>query len=341
MAQYIFWKLEKDFQAFSPLNSKILDKKFKCIKFENIVIEHLDPEKNDIEGLFFYKGLQKGKAILIPEFIPKFESKRRNDIQNKYSIKNKSFLIKKGKIKVKNCLIDSVFVNVNDNNEAELFCFNINSQPLKIMKINTFSIEEEFKLLKHNLSNYFDFKIKQIYFYIIFDFEFFKQKDFQKIIKILHEKKINFVLFDLKNLCFKDIYGNNMNITKGINDIKIKEIINEKRTFSQKNFELNDNQKRTIKEILRKAYKKLNAEFYFLKNDVLYHKTISNSKAFCITEDPKDIYKSDDIDTYMLYKNEDKKYSFIKLNKKGGFEVESDLIYGLCAGNNYDYYKIE
>ncbi len=43
----------------------------------------------------------------------------------------------------------------------------------------------------------------------------------------------------------------------------------------------------------------------------------------------------------MLYKGEDRNLNFIKLNKKGGYELVSELIYGLCSSNEYDYYKIE
>ena len=330
---------------YNSINLNQLDKLSKYILFEKNVIEHLNPEKHNIEDLFFYKGFEIGQTIIIPSFLPKRNEKIKSDKKIKLSVKNKSFLLKQNELFGNNKLIDAIFINVNEKNEAELYCFHIN--PNQMIKNNYFlnSLENTFKDMKKHISYYFDFKIKTIYFHIIIDFKLSKKPEISKLYKDFINKKIFIFCFDLETSSFKDIFGNNMNLVKNMNNLNINEKlnirINNKIKLPGKIYELNEKQKGTIKEILRKTYKKIDNEFHFFKNDILYIKNINNSKAFCITEQSKKLFKTEYPETYMLFKGGDKKMNFIRLDKNGGYEVQSDLIYDLCMRNDYDYYKIE
>ena len=339
MAQPIFLKTD------NSINLNKLDKISKYLLFEEVVIEHLNPEKHNIEGLFFYKGYEIGKTIIIQSFLPKANEKIKSNKQIKLNVKNKSFLLKQSELFRNNKLIDAIFINVNDKNEAELYCFHINPHEMIKNKYYSNSLEKTFKDMKNNISNFFDFKIKAIYFHFIIDFKLSKKPEISKLFKDFNNRKIYGFFFDLETSFFKDIFGNNMNLLKSMNNLNINEKINfrinNKINLSGKIYELNEQQKGTIKEILRKTYKKIDNEFHFFKNDMLYIKNINNSKTFCITEQSKKLFKTEYPETYMLFKGGDKKMNFIRLNKKGGYEVQSDLIYDLCMGNDYDYYKIE
>jgi len=338
MAQTLYFK------NHNSINLNQLDQSTKYLLFENAVIDHLNPEKYNLEGLFFYKGFEIGKTMVIPQFFPKNNEKLKSDKsdkQIKLNIKKKSFLLKQNELFSKNSIIDAIFINVNNKNEAELYCFNINSHKIKTNIFNLNSLKNNFKILKKNINNIFDFEIKSIFFTLIIDFQLLKYNTTPKILKNLKNKKINYIFYDLEHSSFKDILGNNMYIVNSINNLNINDKIYYKKNLHCKNYELNEQQKGTIKEILRKSYKEIDNEFHFYKNDILYVKNVSNAKAFCITELSKELFKTEYPETFMLYKGSDKKMHFIKLNKKGGFEIQSDLIYGLSMGNNYDYYKIE
>ena len=339
MAQRVFLK------NYNSINLNQLDKISKYLLFEKVVIEHLDPEKHNIEGLFFYKGFEIGNTIVIPSFLPKINEKIKSNKQIKLNVKNKSFLLKQNELFRNNKLIDAIFINVNEKNEAELYCFHINPHQIKKNIYYSNSLENTFKDMKNYISNYFNFKIKTIYFHCIMDFKLSKKPEIKKLFEDFNNRKIYSFFFDLETSSFKDIFGNNMNLLKSMNNLKISEKINyrinNKINLSGKTYYLNEQQKGTIKEILRKTYKKIDNEFHFFKNDMLYINNINNFKAFCITEQSKQLFKTEYPETYMLFKGGDKKMNFIKLNKKGGYEVQSDLIYILCMGNDYDYYKIE
>ena len=317
------------------------DKFSKCLFFEKVVIDHLNPEKKSLEGLFFFKQFDIGKTISIPQLMPKKNKKLNLANQIRISVKNKSFLLKPNTIFGQKSLIDAIFINVNDKNEADLYCFYISAKTIKKDKFNSNHLKENFKIMKQYISNFFDFKINSVYFTIILDYNLSKKRETFEMLKNLYNYKINFIFFDLESLVFKDISGNIMNAIKSSNNL---EINNEKYIegkIKDKNYELNNQQKGTIKEILRKTYKKLDSEFHFLKNDFLYAKNIVNDKSFGITETPKNLFQKVIPETFMIYKGIDKKMNFIKLNKKGGYEIQSDLIYDLFLSNDYDFYKID
>ena len=322
----------------NPLSPTQINKSLKYLYFEKVVIDNLDPEKHNLEGLYFFKEFNNCKSYIIPKFISKDNKNMSyggNQINIKSNLKNKSFLLKQIDI-FSNNLIDAIFINVNENNEAELFCFHISAKEIKnYKKLSIKSLQKNFEKISKNINKFFDFKIISIYFNIIFDYNL-TRRDISKMIKNLEENSIKYIFFDLSSLAFKDINGYTINIIKGINNL---EIYNKK--ISKNNFELNNEQKGTIKEILRKVYKKIDSEFLFFKSDILYTHNLNINKNFYITEQPKNIFKTENPETYMLFKGKDKKLNFVKLNKEGGYEAQSELIYDFCSQNDYDYYKIE
>lgn len=329
------------FNQNNQQKANTIPKYLKDLLFEKTVIDNLDPEKHNLEGLYFFKKYDIGKTISIPRFFPKSKQNIILENKNKLSFKNKSFLLKNDLCE-NNKLIDAIFVNVNENNEAEIHCFFIKPQIIK-RDISQNYLDENLHIMKQYLNNLFNFKINSIYFTIIYDFNLAKRRDITKFFN----KRIYFIFFDMESLAFKDIHGHNINKNKSISLLSQRntKVINnfkiDKIKILKKNFELNIEQKGTIKELLRKINKKLNNNFYYFKSDILYITNINNFKTFCITEQPKYIFNTDNPETYMLYKGEDRNLNFIKLNKKGGYELVSELIYGLCSSNEYDYYKIE
>ena len=283
----------------------VIQKYLKDSLFENTVIDNLDPEKHNLEGLYFFKKYDIGKTISIPRFFPKSNKNIILENKNKLSFKNKSFLLKQNDLCENNKLIDAIFVNVNGNNEAEIHCFYINAQIIK-RNISENYLDKNLNIMKQYLNNFFNFNINSIYFTIIYDFNLAKRRDITKFFN----KRINFVFFDMESLSFKDIYGHNMNKNKSISLLSQRntKVINnfkiDKIKILKKNFELNNEQKGTIKELLRKINKKLNNNFYYFKSDILYITNINNFKTFCITEQPKHIFDTENPETYMLYKGE-------------------------------------
>ena len=276
-------------EDFYNIYSGHLDEGPKGTLFEKAIIHHLTPnplfKEIDFFGLFMIND-----KIKIKKYIPnsKEELKKNNlkpkNIQGYYIIIQEKF---GGK------MIDIVIIEVDDDNKADVFCFQISIYKKKEDILDLDILKENFNIMIKYFKNYFTFDMANIYFCYIFDYLMKDEKKQKNMLKNVLQNKLNYFFYDVKEQSFKNDEGNSFNIMEKLIHFKY----GTKKRKTPK-FGLNEFQKETIKEILKENNENKNYKITFINTQkFFFNKMLDNH--FLITE-------YDDIDskekiTVMIY----------------------------------------
>lgn len=324
--------LRKDLSTI--LNNNILDGGSKGTLFEKIVIHNLTPgEHNHFSVCFFNEFLIKN-YYFVPKFIPKNKEKVKLKGNNKIKLEKKPFLLRQTNFGGKG--LDVIIVDYNGSN-AVFFCFQITKFKKKQDLLTYDMLEDNLKIMIRYMKNFFNFEIYSIYFCYIFDFTKINESKIKNMCIHCDNENIRYIFYNINDSSYYDY--NNKKIYDIKNYMNKFNYINKKR-FPNINFELNDNQKKEIKCILKKVYKDSIIDFKFFDRDFLCIKDIGKYNLFCITEcsflaQNKRISK-----TFMYYRGQNS-FKCVILNKNGTSQIASEYFGALFPFQaKFDYYKI-
>jgi len=278
-------------EDFYSIYSGHLDGGAKGTLFEKAIIHHLTPNSFTKEIDFFGLFMINDK-IKIKKYIPNSKEKlKKNNLKPK-TIQGYYIVIQEqfgGK------MIDIVIIEVDDDNKADAFCFQITIYKKKEDLLDLEILKNNFNIMIIFFKNYFTFDITNIYFCYIFDYLMKDEKKQKNMLKNVLENKLNYFFYDVKEKSFKNDQGNSFNIMKKLIHFNYG-------TKKRKNpkFGLNKFQKETIREILKENNENKNYKITFINTQkFFFYKMLDNH--FLITE-------YDDIDskekmTVMIYYN--------------------------------------
>lgn len=272
-------------EDFFSIYSSHLDEGAKGTLFEKAIIHHLTPNSFSKEIDFFGLFMINDK-IKIKKYIP--NSKENNlkpkTIQGYYIIIQEQF---GGK------MIDMVIIEVDDDNKADAFCFQITIYKKKEDLLNLDILKKNFNIMILFFKNYFTFDIASIYFCYIFDYLLKDDKKQKNMHKNVLQNKLNYFFYDVKEESFKNDEGNSFNIMEKLIHFKY-----GTKKGKKPKFDLNEFQKETIREILKENNVNKNYKITFINTQKFFFNKILDNH-FLITE-------YDDIDskekmTVMIY----------------------------------------